>query len=113
MAGYMEIFKIMRNMRAILFVVGALVGGPAWGQAVPSREPSSTHIFPAGGQRGTVVKVRVGGECLPPGMNLKIFTDGVTGPSVLGPEVKARYEPPVRRLPRDADGAGANMSYPR
>src|SRR5204863_5216595 len=26
---------------------------------------------------------------------------------------KARYEPSLRRLPRDADGVGANMAYPR
>src|SRR5258708_33494670 len=50
---------------------------------------------------------------MPPGMNLKILGGGVTGPSVLGPEVKARYEPSLRRQPRDADGVGANMSYPR
>jgi hypothetical protein len=80
---------------------------------VASREPSSTHIFPAGGKRGSVVKVRVGGECFPPGMNFTVLGAGVTGPSVLGPEVKARYEPSLRRLPRDADGVGANMAYPR
>ena len=95
-----------------LFAVFVLAA-PAWGQAVPSREPSSTHIFPAGGKRGSVVKVRVGGECMPPGMNLKILGVGVTGPSVLGPEVKARYEPSLRRLPRDADAVGASMTYPR
>ncbi len=90
-----------------------LVSSPAWGQAVPSREPTSTHIFPAGGKRGTVVKVRVGGECFPPGMNFQVQGSGVTAASVLGPEMKARYEPSLRRLPRDADGVGANMAYPR
>ncbi len=34
-------------------------------QQVPS-DPTSTHIFPAGGRRGTTIAVRVGGECLPP-----------------------------------------------
>jgi hypothetical protein len=95
-----------------LFVV-ALLPLSAFGQAVPSREPTSTHIFPAGGQRGTVVKVRVGGECLPPGMAFKLYGSGITGPIVLGAESKPIYEPSVRRLPRDADGAGAATAYPR
>src|SRR5438105_4295773 len=96
-----------------LVVAGICLSSRAWAQPVPSTEPSSTHIFPAGGKRGTVVKVRVGGECLPPGMNLKIIGEGVTGPDVLGAEVKAKYEPSLRRVPRDADGGLANMSYPR
>ena len=93
--------------------IALLLPVPVWGQAVPSREPSSTHIFPAGGKRGTIVQARVGGECFPPGMNFKMIGAGVKGPEVLGPEVKPRYEPSLRRLPRDADGVGANMSYPR
>ncbi|HEV3435796.1 MAG TPA: hypothetical protein VG122_00460, partial [Gemmata sp.] len=86
---------------------------PAWGQAVPSREPTGTHIFPAGGQRGTIVKVRVGSECMPPGMAFILIGTGVIGPSVLSIEAKPRYEPTVRRPPRDADGVGASMTYPR
>ncbi len=101
------------NQLLLVALVAAVQALPAYGQAVPSREPTSTHIFPAGGRRGTVVKVRVGGECLPPGMNFHVFGDGVTGPSILGPASKARYEPSLRRLPRDADGVGANMAYPR
>jgi len=38
---------------------------PAAAQQVPT-DPTSTHIFPAGGRRGSIVNVRVGGECLPP-----------------------------------------------
>ena len=48
-----------RNLFAVVVVV--VLPLPAWGQPVASREPTSTHIFPAGGQRGTTVKVRVGG----------------------------------------------------
>jgi hypothetical protein len=103
----------MRLPQSLLALAGIFLADAAFGQAVPSSEPSSTHIFPAGGRRGTVVKVRVGGECLPPGMNIKILGEGVTGPSVLGKEVKARYEPSLRRVPRDADAVGASMSYPR
>src|SRR5476651_1236047 len=95
------------------FLAIVLVPLSALGQSVPSREPTSTHIFPAGGQRGTTVKVRVGGECLPPGMAFKLTGSGITGPGLLGSEAKPRYEPSVRRAPRDADGAGAACTYPR
>ncbi|MDB5308035.1 MAG: hypothetical protein JWO38_2237 [Gemmataceae bacterium] len=100
-----------RKLFAVLAVV--LLPLSAWGQAVPSREPTSTHIFPAGGRRGTDVKVRVGGECLPPGMAFNLTGAGVTGPGVLGAEARPGYEPSVRRPPRDADGAGAATTYPR
>ena len=80
----------MRLPQSFLTLAGIVLACPAWGQAVPSSEPTSTHIFPAGGRRGAVIKARVGGECLPPGMNFKIVGEGVTGPIVLGPEVNAR-----------------------
>lgn len=101
------------SRKLLAFLAVLLLPVSAWAQAVPSREPTSTHIFPAGGQRGTVVKVRVGGECMPPGMAFKLTGTGVTGPSILGVEAKPRYEPSIRRPPRDADGAGAAMTYPR
>lgn len=100
-----------RKLMAVFAV--AVLSPLARGQAVPSREPSSTHIFPAGGQRGTTVKVRVGGECLPPRMAFKLEGTGVTGSRVLVAESKPKYEPSVRRQPRDADGAGAATAYPR
>jgi len=103
----------MRYAPAIVVLSAILVAAPVRAQPVPSLEPTSTHIFPAGGKRGTAIKVRVGGECLPPGMSFKVFGTGISGPSILGPEVKARYEPSLRRLPRDADAAGSAMSYPR
>ncbi len=81
-------------------------------QAVPSKEPSSTHIFPAGGRRGTVVPVRIGTEAIPPSANLRLWGDGIRAAELLGERSKPRYEPSARRPPRDADGVGANMSYP-
>src|SRR5439155_11099189 len=100
----------MRSLRFLVSLVVGLFAAPAFGQAVPSKEPSSTHIFPAGGRRGTVVPVRVGAECLPPGANLHVWGDGVTAPAVLGPRASARYEPSPRRKPADADGQTA---YPK
>jgi len=48
-----------------------------------------------------VVPVLVGGECLPPGANLRIWGDGVSALDVLGAKVQARLEPSPRRLPRE------------
>ena len=66
-------------------------------QPVPTRDPASTHVFPAGGRRGTVVPVRIGGECMPPEMNLHIWGDGVTAPGVLGAKTRGHYEASPRR----------------
>ena len=102
-------------MRRALFLTVLACGlgaAPARGQAVPSKEPSSTHIFPAGGRRGTTVPVRVGAECLPPGARLHLIGAGVAAPAVLGRPAAARYEPSPRRPPADADG-GARVTYPR
>lgn len=103
----------MRATPSLLALAVTLCGSLAWGQAVPSREPASTHIFPAGGRRGTTVTVRIGGECFPPGMKLTLWGEKITAPPLLGGRVHPRYEPSARRPPRDADGVGADMSYPR
>src|SRR5262249_37420292 len=103
---------IMRLVCILAVLTGSLCAAPAFGQAVPSKEPSSTHIFPAGGRRGTVVPVRVGAECLPPGANLHVWGSGVTAPAGLGPRASARYEPSPRRKPADADG-GPPITYPK
>ena len=76
-------------------------------QPVPSREPSSTHIFPAGGQRGQTVKVNVGAECIPPGTGFRITGMGVSAPSILGGKVYPSYEPSPRRQPTEIP-----ISYP-
>jgi hypothetical protein len=90
-------------------LVSLLLTAPVWGQAVPSKEPTSTHIFPAGGRRGTVVPVRVGAECLPPGARFHLWGEGVSGPPVLGPRARVRHEPSAPRLPLDANF----MNYPK
>jgi hypothetical protein len=46
-------------------------------------------------------------------MAFKLTGMGATGPSVLGAEAKPKYEPSARRPPRDADGVGASINYPR
>lgn len=69
-------------------------------QQVPTG-PSSTHIFPAGGRRGSVVKVRVGGECIPPETRFRIFGDGVSAAPILGERAFAPYAPSPRRKPSE------------
>lgn len=103
----------MRATPILLVLAAGLGGSVARGQAVASHEPASTHVFPAGGRRGTTVNVRVGGECFPPGMKLTLRGEGVTAPPVLGDRVRPRYEPSASRPPRDADGVGAGMTYPK
>src|SRR5438067_2554179 len=103
---------MIRLVRLLVVLACLLNTASAWGQAVPSKEPSGTHIFPAGGRRGTVVPVRVGGECLPPGSSFHLLGSGVTAPELLGPRAKARYEPSPRRTPTDADN-GEPIAYPK
>ncbi|HUG93882.1 MAG TPA: PPC domain-containing protein [Planctomycetaceae bacterium] len=70
-------------------------------QPVPSRDPSSTHIFPAGGRRGTAVAVRVGAEAIPPGASLYVFSEGVSASERLGERLPSRGEPSLRRKPTE------------
>ncbi|MFN0053227.1 MAG: hypothetical protein ACKV0T_13675 [Planctomycetales bacterium] len=95
-------------LRPILALLGLTVTvAPAFGQQVPT-EPTSTHLFPAGGKRGTVVPVRVGGEFLPPYTRFRLMGDGVTAPSELIERAQPRYEPSPRRKP-----GGTPITYPR
>ena len=71
-------------------------------------EPASTHIFPAGGRRGTRIDVRVGGECLPPKTRLRIFGEGVTAPVELGERTTGSYAPSPRRKPGESQ-----ITYPK
>ncbi len=71
-------------------------------------DPASTHIFPAGGQRGTRVDVRVGGECLPPKTRFRIFGEGVTAPVQLGNRTTGQYAPSPRRKPGEQQ-----ITYPK
>lgn len=78
-----------------------LLAQVAAAQQVPS-DPSSSHIFPAGGQRGTRVAVRVGGECLPPYTRFRLYGEGVTAPEELGSKLSSHGEPSPRRKPGES-----------
>ena len=77
-------------------------------QPVPSKAPDSTHIFPAGGRRGTTVQLRVGAECIPPGAEFFCRGRGVDHRSPLLVQIPNLGEPSPRRLPTEVP-----IRYPR
>lgn len=96
----------MRHAALILAVVLASAAR-VLAQQVPV-DPTSTHIFPAGGRRGTTVEVHVGGECLPPATNLRFWGEGVSAPPVLGDRVVTPNSPSPRRNPQELQ-----VTYPK
>lgn len=76
-------------------------------QQVPS-DPTSTHIFPAGGQRGTTIDVRVGGECLPPLTKFHWVGTSLKSPEILGDKLVSRGELSPRRRPGEV-----HIYYPK
>jgi hypothetical protein len=89
----------VRGLCAAVFC-GVVFTSLASAQQVPT-EPSSTHIFPAGGRRGTEVDVRVGGECIPPATRFRLSGDGLSAASELGDRVFVNYAPSPRRKPSE------------
>jgi hypothetical protein len=104
-----SLFRSMSRFVWIGMIYAAVFDSSALGQPRPSLAPSTTHIFPAGAQRGTTVSVRVGTECSPPGANF--FVDG-SGVQVhnerLEKEVSDDGEPSARRPPTEIP-----ITYPR
>ena len=86
----------------------AALAAPLQAQPRPSYAPSSTHIFPAGGQRGTTVDVLVGTECAPPATRFSIFGPGVSAEDTLGSLVRDFGDPSPRRAPTEIP-----ITYPR
>jgi hypothetical protein len=80
---------------------------PAAAQQVPT-DPTSTHIFPAGGRRGSIVNTHVGGECLPPLTRFRMEGNGLKAPDVLGPRAPFRGDPSPRRKPGET-----HINYPK
>ncbi len=99
----------MRCIFQQLLTTGLLLLFPAvlFAQQVTT-DPASTHIFPAGGRRGTTVPVRVGGECLPPQTRFRMAGEGVQAPDVLGPRATFIGEPSPRRKPGEL-----HINYPK
>ena len=96
---------------ATLIALVALLGAPApaTAQPKPGYTPSSTHIFPAGGRRGTTVRVRVGTECAPGDTDFLVFGTGVTSGNRLAKRLpRGLGEPDPRRKPTEVP-----ITYPR
>ncbi len=79
-------------------LVYVLLLHPLSAQQVPT-DPTSTHIFPAGGRRGTTVSVRVGGECVPSVARFIMYGEGFETPELLGGRLASRGEISPRRKP--------------
>ena len=97
----------MRTSLVAVVIALVFASDIAFAQQVTT-EPASTHIFPAGGRRGTRVDVRVGGECLPPKTRFRMFGDGVTAPGELGERTTGNYAPSPRRKPGESQ-----ITYPK
>ena len=91
-------------LATILFTFGT----QALAQPVPAKTPDSVHLFPAGAQRGTIVKVRVGLEQSPPNTQFFIRGEGVSGNSILTQEVFDVGQASPRRIPTETP-----INYPR
>ncbi|MBB75825.1 MAG: hypothetical protein CMJ75_15065 [Planctomycetaceae bacterium] len=72
--------KTFRTALGTLACLTLFAVGPA-----AAVHPSTSYIFPAGGQRGTTVQVRIGGLYLHQGASLELVGDGVAGPERILP----------------------------
>jgi len=77
-------------------------------QPVPTKNPDSVHLFPAGAQRGTTTQVHIGLEQSPPYTQFFIRGKGVNGDRVLSTEVFDPGQPSPRREPTEIP-----INYPR
>lgn len=105
----MSCFRSMIRFVGIGMIYSGVLVSSAFGQPRPSLAPSSTHIFPAGAQRGTTVEVRVGTECSPPGASLFLEGSGAhLHVDRLEKEASEDGEPSARRPPTEIP-----ITYPR
>src|SRR5262249_31695364 len=79
------------------------------GEALRANPPVASYIFPAGGQRGTKVEVRVGGLFLHQACGLELHGPGVTASKELKRTHTRWFEGPILPLP-DSQQA---EDYPR
>jgi hypothetical protein len=85
-------------------VACALVPG-----AIRAERPSTAYLFPAGGQRGTKVDVKVGGHYLFEGCPFEMLGPGVKAPAEIKRTETVWFEGPVIRLPLSQ----RNEDYPK
>lgn len=88
----------------------ALIGLPA--QRALADAPSTAYIFPAGGQRGTTVDVRVGGYNLHDSAAFFLSGDGVTAPKRIRRGKTLFFEGPVIPQPASQRKEDYPKDYP-
>src|SRR5579872_4048507 len=69
------------------------------GESLFANPPTASYIFPAGGQRGTTVPVRVGGLFLHDQCDFDLSGRGITASPTLRPTKRLWFEGPVLPLP--------------
>ena len=94
-------------MRTLLLAAIALAASPA-----VASPPVASYVFPAGGQRGTTVPVRVGGLFLHDKCGFALAGPGVTAPPTLTRTPRIWFEGPVIPLPdsQQAEDYPADMA---
>ena len=105
-------FTLTCSLRWLAAVVGAALGTNDWsGSASTTRAepPGTAYIFPAGAQRGTRVKVRIGGYYLHDRSHFELLGSGVTAPTEIGRVPTLWFEGPLVRLP----ASQRSEDYPR
>src|SRR5438309_412496 len=95
----------MRTRRTWLLIT--LVAGLA--RSAPADPPAASYIFPAGGQRGTTVDVRVGGLNLHAKASFEMLGHGVNASPIIERTETTWFEGPLLPLP-DSQQA---EDYPR
>jgi hypothetical protein len=86
--------------RFVALVLLACAAGPV----VADTPPVASYIFPAGGQRGTTVPVRVGGLNLYRKCGFELVGPGVSAPHALKPTGRVWFEGPLLPMPESQQG---------
>lgn len=95
----------MRNYIPLVFSVSLCLCG----SSLRAEAPVASYIFPAGGQRGQAVNIRVGGLFLHHGAHFEMLGAGVSADKQLRPMKTLWFEGPVLPLPESQQAE----DYPR
>src|SRR5688500_11756333 len=90
-------------------ILAAGVAVLAFAALVRAEPPHASYIFPAGGQRGTTVSVKVGGHFLHEKAPFEMLGEGVTAPSELVRGETIWFEGPLIKQP----ASQASEDYPQ
>ena len=90
-------------------LVAVLAGALA--AAARAEPPHASYIFPAGGQRGTTVKFKVGGHFLHERCPFELLGPGIAGPSELARSETTWFEGPLIRQPASQQAEDYPQDY--